>query len=175
MVLEFGDEYIRFHTSGATLLYSDGAAWLTATAYVVGDIRALSGRTTTAPSRTRPAPLPPISRPASGAMPSDPNIYEIPSPYAEADLFAIHYAIGRCPDLVHPGYAPRELRRYGATDWRLVSIAFVPAVSAPSVSVKGNARGLTTSTSTSSRRLMKKATESAASNPARARRKPFRP
>ena len=27
MVLEFGDQYFRFHTQGQTLFYSDGAAW----------------------------------------------------------------------------------------------------------------------------------------------------
>ena len=133
--------YASIH-HGATLLYSDGAAWLTATAYVVGDIRAYLGqnyycaiahvRHLCHRSRGRQVAL----------MPSDPNIYEIPSPYAEADLFAIHYTQSAdVLTLVHPGYAPRELRRYGATDWRLVSIAFVPAVSAPSVSVKGNAKG----------------------------------
>lgn len=143
MALEFGDEYIRFHTAGATLLYSDGAAWLTATAYVVGDIRANGGQNYyCAIAHTSGTHSTDLAAGKWYLMPSDPNIYEIPSPYAEADLFAIHYTQSAdVLTLVHPGYAPRELRRYGATDWRLVSIAFVQAVSAPSVTVRTNAKG----------------------------------
>jgi len=58
--------------------------------------------------------------------------YEITNPYAEADLFDIHYVQSAdVLTLVHPGYAPRELRRLGATNWTLTSIAFTPSISAP--------------------------------------------
>jgi hypothetical protein len=68
--------------------------------------------------------------------------YEIANPYAEADLFDIHYVQSAdVLTLVHPNYAPRELRRLGATNWQLSTIAFAPAVSPPSVKVKGNAKG----------------------------------
>ena len=83
MVLEFGDQYIRFHTLGATLL-------------------------------------------SSGTP------YEVTTPYLEADLFDIHYVQSAdVLTLVHPNYAPRELRRLGATSWTLSTIAFTPATSAP--------------------------------------------
>lgn len=83
MVIEFGHQYCRFHTEGATVL--DGA-----------------------------------------------NPYEIVTPYDEAHLFDIHHVQSAdILTLVHPDYPPKELRRYGATDWRLVDIAFMPKVAAP--------------------------------------------
>lgn len=63
----------------------------------------------------------------SGGVP-----YEIANPYAEADLFDIHYVQSAdVMTLVHPKYAPRELRRLGATNWTLVEIDFQAAVNAP--------------------------------------------
>lgn len=83
MVLEFGDQYIRFHTQGATLLFSG-------------------------------------------------NPYEVATPYLEADLFDLHYVQSAdVLTIVHPGYAPRELRRLGATNWTLTTISFASALSAP--------------------------------------------
>ena len=58
--------------------------------------------------------------------------YEIANPYAEADLFDIHFVQSAdVLTLVHPGHAPRELRRLGATNWTLTAILFTPNVSAP--------------------------------------------
>lgn len=58
--------------------------------------------------------------------------YEIETPYIEADLFDIHYVQSAdVMTLVHPNYPPKELRRYGATDWRLVDIKFGSSLSAP--------------------------------------------
>ncbi len=83
MVIELGDQYIRFHTQGATL--------------------------------------------ESGGSP-----YEIASPYLEADLFAIKYVqSGDVLTLVHPSYAPRELRRIGVLNWTLTTITFGAALSPP--------------------------------------------
>lgn len=57
--------------------------------------------------------------------------YEIETPYIEADLFDIHYVQSAdVMTLVHPNYPPKELRRYGATDWRLVDIKFGSSLSA---------------------------------------------
>jgi len=83
MVLEFGDQYVRFHTQGGTLL-SGGSA------------------------------------------------YEISTPYLEADLFEIKYVQSAdVLTLVHPDYAPRELRRLGATNWTLTTISFAAPIAAP--------------------------------------------
>ena len=63
----------------------------------------------------------------SGGVP-----YEIANPYAEADIFDIHYVQSAdVMTLVHPNYAPRELRRLGATNWTLTTINFGAPIAAP--------------------------------------------
>ena len=63
---------------------------------------------------------------------SDGTPYEIESPYAADDLFQIHYAQSAdVVTLVHPNYAPRELRRYGPADWRLIEIDFSLGIAPP--------------------------------------------
>ena len=63
----------------------------------------------------------------SGGVP-----YEIANPYAQADLFDIHYVQSAdILTLVHPNYAPRELRRLGATNWTLTTINFSAPIAAP--------------------------------------------
>ncbi len=54
------------------------------------------------------------------------KVYEISSPYLEADLFAIK--ITQSSDvlyLTHPSYAPRKLTRTGHTSWTLTEIDFL--------------------------------------------------
>ena len=92
MVLEVGDQYVRFHTNGGTVM--------------------------------------------SGGSP-----YEITTPYLEADLFDLHYVQSAdVLTIVHPNYAPRELRRLGPTSWTLTTISFTSALSAPG-SVTATAAG----------------------------------
>lgn len=63
----------------------------------------------------------------SGGVP-----YEIANPYAEADLFDVHYVQSAdVLTLVHPNYAPRELRRLGATTWQLTTLSFAAPIAAP--------------------------------------------
>ena len=70
--------------------------------------------------------------------------YELANPYAEADLFDIHFVQSAdVLTLVHPNYAPRELRRLGATNWTLTTIAFTPTVTPPT-GVAGTSQGFTT-------------------------------
>lgn len=58
--------------------------------------------------------------------------YEVANPYAEADLFDLHYVQSAdVMTIVHPGYAPRELRRLGATNWQLTTISFAASIAAP--------------------------------------------
>lgn len=83
MVLEFGHQYIRFHTQGATVM--------------------------------------------NGGSP-----YEVATPYTESDLFDLHYVQSAdVLTIVHPNYAPRELRRLGATNWTLTTISFASTLAAP--------------------------------------------
>jgi hypothetical protein len=131
-VLEFGDQYIRWFTDGGRLVVSGVTAWLIATAYVVGDLRSDGGVTYyctvahTSGATTEPG--------VGTAWQSNwyafaGVIYEIPSPYLVADLDGIQ--VVQSADvltIVHKSYAPRELRRYGATNWTLAAIAFGPSV-----------------------------------------------
>ncbi|EOC1317149.1 hypothetical protein ACI09J_001771 [Cronobacter turicensis] len=51
------------------------------------------------------------------------QIYEMPTPYAAADLFNLKFTQSAdVMTLVHPSYPPKELRRYGHDNWQLVDI-----------------------------------------------------
>ena len=59
--------------------------------------------------------------------------YEIETPWEQDDIFDIHYVQSSdVMTLVHPQHAPRELKRYSATDWRIETINFGPKVGTPS-------------------------------------------
>ena len=147
MVLEFGDQYFRFHTQGQTLFYNDGAAWNGGTSYAVGDIAKYNNvnyYAKTAHSNSQPP-----NATNWYALPTNPNIYEIPHSYAEADLFDVHYVQSAdVLTLVHPLHPPKELRRLSATKWELRVIDFGSPIAAPTgVSVS---RYIPSSTSTNS-------------------------
>ncbi len=58
--------------------------------------------------------------------------YEIATPYAEEHLMDIHHVQSAdVLTLVHPNYPPQELRRLGATNWKLEPISFVPKFEPP--------------------------------------------
>ncbi len=64
-------------------------------------------------------------------LPSD-LTYEIPTPFAAADLFNIHYAQSAdVMTLVHPNYPPQELKRLSASAWTMTPIAFGPPLPTP--------------------------------------------
>ena len=128
MVIELGVGYIRFHTSGATLTTGTVTAWSSATAYTVGALASrlgvnyycIAGHTNQQPPNTT------YWYALTG------SVYEIPSPFAEADLFDIHYVQSAdVLTLTHPNYPPSELRRLGATTWTLTNISFTSSLSAP--------------------------------------------
>lgn len=129
MVLEMGAGYIRFHTDAATLLSGSPPAYNGATAYVVGDMCSSGGGKYYCIAATT-GNAPPnatywYALPATGE-------YEIPAPYAAVDLFDLHYVQSAdVLTIVHPGYAPRELRRYGATNWQLTTVSFAASIAAP--------------------------------------------
>lgn len=50
---------------------------------------------------------------------------EVATPYVAADIWGIRYAqVGDVLTLTHPNYAPRELKRLGATTWTLSTVTF---------------------------------------------------
>lgn len=126
-VIQIGAGYFRWHTNASTLLYTTPAAWSSVTAYSIGSLVSNGGinyycrvaNTNIATSNTT----------YWYAMPTNPNIYEIPNSYAAADLMDIHYVQSAdVLTLVHPNYPPIELRRYGATNWQVSMPTFVPPV-----------------------------------------------
>jgi hypothetical protein len=140
MVLELGDGYIRFHTQGATLLVGAPALYNPAITYAIGALVSDAGLVYYA---TAPVPL--ATNPPNAAywylIPTP--AYEIPTPYAEADLFDLHYVQSAdVLTIVHPNYAPRELRRLGATTWTLSTISFVSPVAAPAAPTVAAVRGI---------------------------------
>lgn len=137
LALEFGEGYIRLFTLGAALmLAATPAAWGTGASYAIGDLVSTGGNNYyCAIAHT------------SGTFPTDlaagkwalihATVYEVPTPYQAADLFGIHYVqSGDVLTLVHPSYAPRELRRYanfedGNPRWVFSTVSFGATLAAP--------------------------------------------
>lgn len=62
--------------------------------------------------------------------------YELAHPYTEAQLFEVIYVQSAdVITLTHKDHPPRELRRYGATNWQLIDINFATSAPAPSAIV----------------------------------------
>ena len=127
--LEFGDQYIRIHTDAATVLYGSPAAYNGATAYSVGEMVTSGGSKYYCIAATT-GNAPPNATywyllPATGEL-------EIPTPYLEADLYDLHFTQSAdVLTITHPGYAPREFRRYSASRWVLATISFAPTIGTP--------------------------------------------
>lgn len=163
-VLEFGDQYVRFHTQGATLLESGltitgitqanpGVLTYTGTDPSNGDWMYLSGIVGMTELNGRYVKVANVNAGAntfemtdihgganinttdftawsSGGTAS--RVYTVSTPYVEADLFDLHFVQSAdVLTIVHPDYAPRELRRLSATSWQLSTITFAPTIAAP--------------------------------------------
>lgn len=58
--------------------------------------------------------------------------YTITTPYSEAEVWDLNYSQNAdVVTLTSASHAPMELRRYGATDWRLVEISTLPSLDPP--------------------------------------------
>lgn len=147
VILEFGHLYVRFHINGQTLLEPAQACTVAGTNATTGSAHGYStnddvfigsrfhrvtvtGATTFTVADRWGAPSP-----ATGTTVA--RVYTVATPYTEADLFDLHIAQDNdILTITHPGYATRELRRLGATNWTLTTVTFTaPAgpVSAPTV------------------------------------------
>jgi hypothetical protein len=74
------------------------------------------------------------------------EVYEIATPYVEADLSNLQFVQSAdVITIVHPTYAPRELARSGHTSWTLSTITFAPTIAAPVGLANTGAAGSTTS------------------------------
>lgn len=119
-LLEFGDGYIRFIRNRGVLTTGAVTAWDSGAAYTVGDLAEDGGvNYYCVADHTNQSP-PNVTY--WYALEGD--IYEIPSPYALADLtrpdgtFGVRFE--QSGDIVYlacDGYAPRELTRFGNVRW----------------------------------------------------------
>lgn len=127
-LIEVGNGYFRFYRAGARIVVSGVAAWSGATAYVVGDLVVSGGvnyycilaHTNHVPAN------------ATYWYALTGSIYEIPTPYATADLSMLRFT--QSADVItitHKSYDTRELRRTGHTAWTLVTKSFGSSIAAP--------------------------------------------
>lgn len=125
--IEFGDGYCRFYTAHGQLIVSGVTAWSAATNYVVGDLASRLGVNyycILAHINQQP-PNATYWYPLTGV------IYEIPSPYAVADLTnsegAFAFQIEQSGDVLYIAgagiYKAYTLTRYGTTNWQFAEYA----------------------------------------------------
>lgn len=142
-VIEVGEEYFRFYRNGARIVVSGVAAWVTLTVYAVGDLVSNGGfNYYCVTAHTAGATF---AGDIANWYQLDGTIYEIPHPYAPADLAMLKFV--QSADVVtitHRGYAPRELTRTGHTAWTLVAQTFAPSQAAPTNLVVTAAGGAAT-------------------------------
>ena len=134
-VMEFGEKYIRWYRNGAplTVAYNvDGVAnYDAAVTYAVGDVVCTSHGVPFYYCIQAGIGHTPASSPTYW-YPMTSNIFEIPTPYAVADVAALSYVQSAdVVTLVHPSYPPYELKRYADTHWVLNQVTFDPQVAAP--------------------------------------------
>lgn len=142
-VLEFGHNYIRFHTQGGTLLEATKAidsivgSLVTTTGvhgYSTGDWVFIGSRyhkiTVTDTDEFTTADLWGTATVAVGTTAA--RVYTVATTYDQAHLFELTYTQSAdVLSICHPSYAPAELRRLGATNWQLSNISFVPTIATP--------------------------------------------
>ena len=142
-VLEFGNNYIRFYKDRA-LLTKTYAAWLTTTAYVIGDLVTNSGnhyRCLVAHTSGTFATDLAAGKWAATAGATD-TAYEIPTTYLEAELPDIAVVQeATTMYIAHNAHAPATLTRSSDTSWALADISFT---SAPAAWGTGNYPGAVT-------------------------------
>jgi len=146
VAIELGNQYIRFYSQGLALLTPVGSpAWSSATTYPVGALVTSGGFTWYSQQAGNLN-----QTPAAGAWWYQlGTTYEIPSPYLEADLFAITFVQSNdILTLCHPNYPPMQLSRYGSTNWQLAAISFGNLLATPATSAVTTVRGSPASTAT---------------------------
>ena len=138
-IIEIGNLYMRFYTAAARIVVSGVAAYAGGTPYAIADlvvdgginyycIQAGTGHT--------PASSPTYWYPLTGV------IYEIPTPYATADLARLQFIqSGDTVTITHPSYDTRDLTRTGHTAWRLTTKTFAPSQAAPTAPTNTGAAG----------------------------------
>jgi len=141
--MEFGDGYVRFIRDGGQLIVTDGdaPAYSGATSYIVGDLVTDGGiRYYCVAATTGNAP-PNVTYwyPLVG------DVYEIPTPYTEADLGGLRFTQSiDVVSIVHPSHDPMDLSRYGNVRWTLTTTDFGPTIAPPTSPAAANGTAGTT-------------------------------
>lgn len=160
-ILEFGNQYMRVHVLGGTVLEPNVA--LTAISQAVGGIvtsaaHGYANGNTIFPTgvlgmvnvNNRPLkidtvtantyrlldlagnPLDTTGYPAYTGGGVTGRVFELATPYLTVDLFDLHFTQDSdVLTIAHPNYPQAELRRLGATNWTLSNIVFVPVAVQP--------------------------------------------
>lgn len=135
-VLEFGHGYVRVTIGGSALLESAigistivGSTVTTTGAhgYATGDDVFIGGRFLRV-TVTGAATFTTADRWGAAVTPTGftvARVYTVTTPYAEEQLFDLHYAQDNdILTLAHPLHPTKELRRLGATNWTLTTVSF---------------------------------------------------
>lgn len=123
--LEFGSGYVRFWSNDAQVEVTPGGAWLTATAYALGDAVTQSGTTYYC-----------MEAHTSGTFATDlaaekwyaleGNILEVPSPYTGSQIHEFqHQSIQDFIYLAHPSHPRKVLKRYADDHWQMEDPGFL--------------------------------------------------
>ncbi len=125
VLIEFGEEYMRFWFQGAAVELSGVAAWNGATDYEIGDIVSSGGTNYYAvAANTGSAP------PSADwyAMPGD--LLEIPHPFVNP--FQVNWVqSGRVITFTDPEHPPHDLIYFSLTRWAIVELDTAPKVTPP--------------------------------------------
>lgn len=143
--LEFGDFYMRVIRQGVQLTVSGLAAYNGGTTYALSDMVSFGGSNYYSLASSNVGHTPNINPAWWYLMPAS-GIYEIPTPYAVADVPDLQYTqSGDIITIVHPSYDVVELRRTGHTAWSMVFITYNPMIDRPTAcaGVLGAAGALT--------------------------------
>lgn len=143
MVLEFGHNYIRFHTNGSTVIetaqpivsIADDTLEITAHGYAYGDWLYINGIYYIIESVDDVDHVRLYNLWGSPGYPTGTEasrVYTLATTYASADLFDLTFAQNAdVLTITHPDYETMELRRLGATNWTLTATSFAPSVTTP--------------------------------------------
>jgi len=135
-VIEFGEYYMRFYKSNGQLVVTSPSAWGTGTGYVVGNYVSQGGVIYYC-----------IVAHTSGTFATDlaaakwvaQDIYEVPTPYTEAQLPNVQYkTTGDIGYFTHPSHPTYKLSRFADTTWTFAAVSFKYPMFLPTNTVAAN-------------------------------------
>lgn len=142
VVIEFGDQYVRFHVNGSTLLETNkvvvsivaGVVTVTGHGYSTGDWVFMGSRfhkvVSTGADTFTTTDLWGVATTPTGATAA--RVYTLATSYVAADLMDLHYAQDSdVLTITHPSYPAKQLARTSATVWTLTDISFAPSAAVP--------------------------------------------